>query len=105
MLKMVRYDVKMVVCKLFRLAVLQDLDRATFLEILHQMLKFYQPLIHGNNNSNNNNNDNNNNRSNRLRFVLPISSHVTILLESFSFILLLAFTAQLCMACREIKGC
>ena len=35
---------------------------------------------------------------NRLRFVLPISSHVTILLVSFSIIRLFAFMAQLCMA-------
>ena len=37
-----------------------------------------------------------NNRPNRPRFVLPISSHVTILLGSFSIILLFAFMAQLC---------
>ena len=34
-------------------------------------------------------------RPNRLRFVLPISSHVTIPLGSFSIILLFAFMAQL----------
>ena len=38
------------------------------------------------------------NRPNQLRFVLPISSHVAILLGSFSIILLFAFMAQLCMA-------
>ena len=37
------------------------------------------------------------NRPNRLRFVLPISSHVTILLGSFRIILLFVFMAQLCM--------
>ena len=36
-------------------------------------------------------------RRNRLRFVLPISSHVTIPLGSFSIILLFAFMAKLCM--------
>ena len=37
------------------------------------------------------------NRPNRLRFVLPISSHVIIPLGSFGIILLFAFMAQLCM--------
>ena len=38
------------------------------------------------------------NRPNRLRFVLPISSHVTILLGSFSIIIPFVLMAQLCMA-------
>ena len=37
-------------------------------------------------------------RHNWLRFVLPISSHVTILLGRFSIMLLFAFMAQVCMA-------
>ena len=36
------------------------------------------------------------NRPNQLRFVLSISSHVTIPLGSFSIIQLFAFMAQLC---------
>ena len=38
------------------------------------------------------------NRPNRLRFVLPISSHVTMPMGSFGIMLLFAFMAQLCMA-------
>ena len=37
------------------------------------------------------------NRPNRLRFALPISSHVIIPLGSFGIILLFAFMAHLCM--------
>ena len=37
------------------------------------------------------------NRPNWLRFVLPISSHVTVLFGSFSIMLLFAFMAQLFM--------
>ena len=37
-------------------------------------------------------------RPNRLRFVLPVSSHVTISLGSLSIMLLFASMAHLCMA-------
>ena len=42
------------------------------------------------------------NRPNQLRFVLPISSHMTILLGSFSIMLLFAFVAQPCMAQQRL---
>ena len=45
-----------------------------------------------------NNQQNETNRPNRLMSVLPISSHVTILLGSFSFTLLSALMAQFWMA-------
>ena len=38
-----------------------------------------------------------NNRPTRLRFILPSSSHVTILLRGFSIMLLFARMAQICM--------
>ena len=38
------------------------------------------------------------NRPNRLRFVLPISTHVTIPLGSLNIVLLFVHMAQLCMA-------
>ena len=43
------------------------------------------------------------NRPNRLRFVLPISSHETILLRSFSIMLLVALVAQLRMARNTLE--
>ena len=43
------------------------------------------------------------NRPDRLRCVLSISSHVTILLRSLSIILLFAFMAQLYMARNMLK--
>ena len=43
------------------------------------------------------------NRPHRLRFVIPISSHVIMLLGSLSIILLFAFMAKLCMA-RNMLG-
>ena len=42
-------------------------------------------------------------RRNLLGFVLPISSHVTILLGSFGIILLVAFMAQLCLARKMLE--
>ena len=43
------------------------------------------------------------NRPNRIRFVLPIPSHVTLLLGSFSIILVSAFMAQVFMAQNMLK--